>query len=271
MPRRRGVEVAVEEPHPALPGLGAAAVPSPAAYRAIQVLETLAAERGPLTISALALRIPLAKSTVSNLLTTLEATGMVRKVSAGWAVGFKALEIGQSVLASTDLVSEFRRQVSALPTLASETALLAVLEGTDVLYLARHDGGSRVRLASDVGRRLPATVTSLGKAMLASLPAAQVEDLLADITELPRPTRRSLRDKAALMADLTAVRQRGYAIDDEENTIGVTCFGVAVPTATQPTAVSSTLVTQRLTPVLRAGIVSDLTELATRLSVFARP
>lgn len=260
----------IEEPHPALPPVGAASVAAPAAYRAIQLLEALAAERGPLTTSELALRIPLAKSSVSNLLTTLETTGMVRRASAGWTVGFKALEIGQSVLASTDVVSEFRRQVVMLPTLSSETALLAVLEDTDVLYLARHDGDSRVRLASDVGRRLPATVTSLGKAMLASLPQAQVDALLADVTDLPRPTRRSLPNKAALMAELTATRTRGYAVDDEENTIGVTCFGIAIPSANKPMAVSSTLVTQRLTPQLRSAIVADLTTLAKRLSAFAQ-
>jgi DNA-binding IclR family transcriptional regulator len=262
--------VPVEEPRAALPPLGAASVPAPAAYRAVQILEMLAAKRGPLTVSELALRVPLAKSTVSNLLTTLEATGMVRRVSAGWVLSWKALEIGQAVLASTDLVSEFRRHVTTLPILCTETTLLAVLEEADVLYLARHDGDQHVRLASDVGRRLPATVTSLGKAMLASLPEAQLELLLADVDTLPRPTRRSHPNKAALLGDLAETRRRGFAIDDEENTIGVTCFGVAVPDASPPVAVSCTLVTQRLTPQLRAAIVADLTALAGRLSAFAR-
>ena len=249
---------------------GAASVPAPAAYRAIQILDALSAERGPMTVSELAMRIPLAKSSTSNLLTTLETTGMVRKLAHGWVLGYKALEIGQSVLVSSDLVGEFRRIVGSLPTLGNETVLLAILEDADVLYLARHDGNQRVRLASDVGRRLPAPVTSLGKAMLAGLPDPELEHLLATIETLPMATRRSHRTKAALRKDLMAIRARGYAIDDEENTIGVTCFGVALPGAVPPTAVSTTFVTQRLTSSFGEAIVRELTALAERLAVLAR-
>lgn len=259
----------IEEVPPALPSDGASSVTAPAAYRAIQVLEALAASRGPITVGALALRIPLPKSSVSNLLTTLEAAGMVRRMPGGWALSYKALEIGQAVLASTDLVSEFRRNVKMLPGLYHETTLLAVLEGTDVFYLARHDGGSPVRLATDVGHRLPATVTSLGKAMLASLPAETTEALLAEVGPLPRPTRRSHRLASTLLADLAEVRRRGYSIDDEENTIGVTCFGVAIPDSMPVAAVSCTLFTSRVTPAVRSALVADLQKLADRLSPFS--
>lgn len=262
--------MSVDERWSPVPPDGAASVPAPAAYRAIQILDALSAERGPLTVSELSLRVPLPKSTTSNLLTTLEATGMVRRHPRGWVLGYKALEIGQSVLVATDLVSEFRRLVGTLPTLSSETVLLAILEDADVLYLARHDGNQRVRLASDVGRRLPAVVTSLGKAMLAGLPESELERLLAGIEELPRATRRSHRTKAALRADLAAIRLRGYAIDDEENTIGVTCYGVGLHGATPPTAVSTTFVTQRLTPAFADAVVRELTTLAERLTALAR-
>jgi IclR family transcriptional regulator, blcABC operon repressor len=262
--------MSVDEQWQPLPPDGAAGLPAPAAYRAIQILDALSAARRPLTVTELAVRVPLAKSSTSNLLTTLEATGVVRRLPTGWVLGYKALEIGQSVLDSTDLVSEFRRTVATLPTLATETVLLAILEDADVLYLARHDGQQRVRLASDVGRRLPAPVTSLGKAMLASLPPAELESLLGSIDELPRATMRSHRTKAALRKDLSTIRTRGYAIDDEENTIGVTCFGVALPGAVPPTAVSTTFVTQRLTPAFGDAVVRELQALANRLGVLAR-
>jgi IclR family transcriptional regulator, blcABC operon repressor len=263
--------MSVEEPYHALPPRSETSVAAPAAYRAIQILEALSAERGPLTVSEIALRVPLAKSSTSNLLGTLEATGMVRRTGVGWVLGYKALEIGQAVLASTDLVSEFRRITAGLPTLAHETTLLAVLEGADVLYLARHDGNQRVRLASDVGRRLPAVVTSLGKAMLAALPEVELDEVLDGIPEMPRPTRRSHRTKADLRRDLAGVRARGFAIDDEQNTIGVTCFGVPVPDSGPTAAVSCTFVTQRLTNGFGEAIVVELQQLADRLAVFARP
>lgn len=262
--------MSVEEPWRELSAEGAADLPTPAAYRAVQVLETLAHAHQPLTISEIAIRIPLAKSSTSNLLTSLAAAGMVRRSGLGWTLGYKVLELGQAVLSGTDVVSEFRRIVDTLPTLASETVLLAVLDGPDVLYLARHDGTQRVRLASDVGRRLPAVVTSLGKAMLASLPLPELERLLATVDELPRTTRRSHRTKDGLRRDLALTRERGYSIDDEENTIGVTCFGVPIEGTTPPMAVSTTLVTQRITASLGESLVRELTTLARQLAPLAR-
>ena len=78
-------------------GALASDTPAPAAFRAVQVLETLAARRGPATITEVASATHLAKSSVCNLLVTLEAAGMVRRTHGGWVVGYKAIEIGQSV------------------------------------------------------------------------------------------------------------------------------------------------------------------------------
>ncbi|MBI4941966.1 MAG: IclR family transcriptional regulator, partial [Actinobacteria bacterium] len=187
------------------------------------------------------------------------------------ALGYKVVELGQGFLAGTDLVAEFRRLTDGLPTGHQETVLLAVLDGPDVLYLARHDGTQPVRLASDVGRRLPAVVTALGKAMLASLPEDQLEARLGLVDEMPVLTPRSHRTVESLRADLTATRARGYAVDDEQNTEGVTCLGVAVPGMSDPpTAVSTTLLTARMTTDLREALVRDLTDLARQLSSLAR-
>lgn len=244
--------------------------PVPAVSRAVQVLEVLAAARSVATLTEIADATALAKSSVSNLLVTLESVDMVRRSHQGWVLGYKLLELGQAVLAGTDLVAEFRRNVEGLPSLRGDTTLLAVLDGMDVLYLARHDGLQQVRLASDIGRRLPAVVTSLGKAMLASLPDDELERRLAAIETMPTPTGRSHATVDELRRDLYSVRERGYAIDDEQNTVGVTCFGVALVTDGQPTAVSTTLLSQRATPELRDSLVAELGELATRLSPFAR-
>jgi DNA-binding IclR family transcriptional regulator len=245
--------------------------PAPAVTRAVALLEELARSGQPLALTELARRLDLAKSTVLNICVALEGSGMVRRTDNRWALGYKVVELGQGFLAGTDLVAEFRRLTDELPTGNQETVLLAVLDGTDVLYLARHDGSQPVRLASDVGRRLPAVVTALGKAMLAGLPAEELESRLARIDEMPVLTPRSHRTVDALRADLVATRNRGYAVDDEQNTEGVTCLGVALPGfADPPTAVSTTLLTARMTTDLREALVRDLTHLARRLSTLAR-
>jgi DNA-binding IclR family transcriptional regulator len=244
--------------------------PAPAVTRAVALLEELA-RSGPLSLTELARRLDLAKSTIANLCAALEGSGMVRRADTRWTLGYKVVELGQGFLAGTDLVGEFRTLTDRLPTGHQETVLLAVLDGTDVLYLARHDGSQPVRLASDVGRRLPAVVTALGKAMLATLPADQLEARLAAVGEMPVLTPRSHRTLEALRADLAATRARGYAVDDEQNTEGVTCLGVAIPGWTEtPTAVSTTLLTARMTTDLREALVRDLTDLAQRLSSLSR-
>lgn len=244
--------------------------PAPAAFRAVQVLDVLSQSPEPMTLTATAVATGLPKSSVANLLVTLEAAGMVRRRGSGWVVGYRALEIGQSVLTHTDVVTEFRRRVRTLPTLAGETVLLAVRDGLQIVYVARHDGAQTVRLASDIGQRMPAVVTSLGKAMLAQLPDDELDALLDGLGELPRPTRQSHATLGALRADLVATRERGFAVDFEQNTIGISCVGVAVADAAVPTAVSTTLLSQRMNPGLHARLVADLRDLAATLAVYAR-
>lgn len=245
---------------------------SPAVTRAVSLLEELARSPRPLSLTELARTLGLAKSTVANLCSALEGSHMIRRIDGRWALGYKVLELGQGFLAGTDLVNEFRRSAAAAPAAAQETMLLAVLDDLDVVYLARHDGTQQVRLASDIGRRMPAVVTALGKAMLATLPPAELDARLATIDELPVFTARSHRSMDALRRDLDSTRERGYAVDDEQNTEGVTCVAVALPGwQDTPTAVSATLLTARLTTRLREALVHDLSRIARELSPLIRP
>ena len=239
---------------------------APAILRAVEVLDAMARKRGPMTVSEVARATGLAKSSVSNLMSTLAVAGMVRPAGHGWLLGYRVLELGQSALASTDLVSEFHRLTLRNPVLREETVLIAVLDGLDVLYLARHNGNQPVRLATDIGHRLPAVVTSLGKAMLAGLPDDDLDARLAGVDHMPQLTPRSYRTLTELRADLAQVRRRGYAVDDEQNTRGITCYGVAIPGYRQPTAVSTTLLTSRVTPELHDRLIGSLQTLSRQLA-----
>lgn len=239
--------------------------PSPAAYRAGLVLELLARRAEPLPLTALPSELGFAKSSALNLLVSLEASGMVRRTAAGWVLGFKVLELSRAALASTEVVSEFHRVTASSRVLLAETVVLAVLDGTDVVYVARHDGHQPVRYVNEIGTRNPAVVTALGRAMLAGLPDVELERRLADAGRLPVRTPRSLRTVEALRADLGSVRERGYAIDDEQGVPGIRYFSVGVGSPGSPTAVSVSFVADRLTPELETGMVAGLTRLADRL------
>lgn len=240
-------------------------VPSPAAYRAGMVLALMGRSHETLTITEISVQLGLPKSSVSNLLTSLAAANMVRRGPKGWHLAYRVLELGHSMLISADLVTEFRRAVATLPLLSGETTLLAVLDGLDVVYVARNDGFQPVRILNETGSRTPAVVTALGKAMLAQLDPDDLDHRLSRVGKMPQPTPRSHRTVGALRADLATIRERGYSIDDEQGVAGVICLGVSVTTEPTPTAVSVTMISRRATPDFLPKLVSELTTVARRL------
>jgi DNA-binding IclR family transcriptional regulator len=242
---------------------------APAVTRASSILDLLAENHGtPAGPSELARRLGLPKSSIANVCAALADTGLLRRVGTGFALGRKLAELGGAYLASIDQVQEFYEACRELETGSEETVQLAVLDGIEMTYLARHDGRQPVRLTSQIGRRLPASVTATGKAALATLDPDEVARRFAG-TDLPQLTRRSLRNVDALLADLKIVRDRGYAMDDEETVEGVVCFGVAIPgrgPGEGPYAASITLLKVRATFDRVPALIADLHRLAARLS-----
>jgi IclR family transcriptional regulator, blcABC operon repressor len=261
-------EGGVNEPEVEAVGLDAESL-APAVTRAAAILDLLAENRGASAgPSELARRLGLPKSSIANVCGALADAGLVRRVGTGFALGRKLAELGGAYLTSVDLVQEFYDACRELETGSEETVQLAVLDGTQMTYLARHDGRQPVRLTSQIGRRLPASVTATGKAALASLDSDEVARRF-DGVELPQLTRRSLPNVDALLADLQVVRARGYAMDDEETVEGVVCFGVAIPGRSPgegPYAASITLLKARATFDRVPALIADLHRLSARLS-----
>ena len=243
---------------------------APAVTRAGAILDLLAENAGEAAgPSELARRLGLPKSSIANICNALAEIGLVRRIGTGFALGRKLAELGGAYLASVDLVQEFYDACRTLPTGSVETVQLAILDGLEMTYLARHDGRQPVRLTSQIGRRLPATVTATGKAALASLDQDDLDRRLAGLWELPVLTPKSIGSVAALRAELTAVRGRGYAMDDEETVEGVVCFGVMIPgrrPGEGPYAASITLLKARATDERVPLLIADLNLLADRLS-----
>jgi DNA-binding IclR family transcriptional regulator len=261
------------------PGANDAGLPSvtsvvPAVTRAAAILDLLATdaltgESAPAQLSDLARRLGLPKSSVANICTAMLDAGFIRRVGAGFGLGRRLAELGGAYLSTVDQVQAFYELTDQLAVASEETAHLAVLDGLEVIYVARHDGRQAIRLASAVGRRLPASCTALGKATLASLPPDELADRLRGVAQLPMLTTHSHRQVAELLDDLDEVRRRGYAIDDEETSEGIICFGVAVPRRNQREtqyAVSVTLLKARADAERRVALVADLRRLARLLA-----
>jgi IclR family transcriptional regulator, blcABC operon repressor len=242
---------------------------APAVTRAAAILDVLAedaaAALGP---SELSRRLGLPKSSIANICGALADAGLVRRVGTGFALGRRLAELGGAYLVAVDLVQEFYEATQRLPVGSEETVQLAILDGLEMTYLARHDGRQPVRLTSQIGRRLPATSTATGKSALASLDPRELERRLAGVTELPASTPQAHRTVDSLLSDLDGVRARGYAIDDEETMEGVVCFGIAIPgrqPGEGPNAASITLLKARATEERVPLLVADLRSLAEQL------
>lgn len=243
---------------------------APAVTRGAMILGLLADGAGEaLGPSELARRLSLPKSSIANICGALADAGLIRRVGTGFALGRRLAELGGAYLATVDQVQEFYEVSRQLPTGSEETIQLAVLDGLEVVYLARHDGRQPVRLASGIGRRLPAFSTATGKVALASLDDTELERRFAGLTTLPRPTRRALGTIAELLAEIAEIRQRGYAVDDEETVEGVVCYGILVPSrdpGEPPAAASVTLLKVRATAERVPALIDDLRRLAADLS-----
>lgn len=251
-------------------GLRETRSPAPAVTRAAALLQLLAQpDSGPLGLAELSRQLGLPKSSIANLCAALEDVELIRRSDGGYLLGRRLLELGSAYLRSVDELQDFHQLCRGFRTISQETVLFATLDGVDVLYLARHDGTQPIRLASDVGRRMPAGCTALGKAMLSRLDPAVVEERYRQLTIFPALTANSKQNLPELLEDLERTRERGYAIDDEENTAGVMCVAVPleVTSSREPLrAVSVTMLKARATDQLVERAASDITELARHMS-----
>jgi DNA-binding IclR family transcriptional regulator len=242
----------------------------PAVTRAATILDLLAADplmpAGP---SELSRRLGLPKSSIANICAALADAGLVRRAGSGFALGRKLAELGGAYLASIDQAQEFYEACDALETASQETMQLGVLDVLQVVYIARHDGRQTIRLASEIGRHLPASCTAIGKAALAALDPAELDERLRAVDTFPRLTSNSHRTVAQLRADLDEVRLRGYAVDNEETAEGIVCYGVAIPrrsAASDQYGASVTLLKARATEGRREALVADLGRLRDALA-----
>ncbi len=194
--------------------------------RAVALLELLGRAGRPLTAVELAAASSLPRPTVYRLLQTLATHGMISASDHRFAIGPRVLWLAGQRLEQIELRAAGRPVLLELRDRTGETAHLGVLEQGQVVYIDKTEAPGPMRMASAIGKIMPAHSTALGKAMLAHLPAGEVAAVL-DLWGLPRRTPRTITDRRRFAAELAAVRARGYAVDNVENEEGVRC--VAAP------------------------------------------
>ncbi len=196
--------------------------------RTLDVLESLASRRGATGISELSSLVGLHVSTVHRLLATLVDRGYVRQdpESSRYHLGSRVFTLASAADLHLDLRLVARPYLERLMRGSGETANLVTASDTEVVYLDQVASMHLVKMFTAPGMRAPLYCTGTGKAMLAFKPRDAVEPVLA--TTLRRYTNKTIVTRAALEAELAAIRKRGYSIDNEEMEEGVRCLAVPV-------------------------------------------
>lgn len=241
------------------------------AARSLDILEDLAAH-GPGTLQELARRLALPKSSLHALLRTMESRGWVGTDATGgvYALGVHALIVGSAYLDGDMVVGRLGPVLDDLAAQTRETVHLARLEGSSVVYLAKRESQHPLRMFSAVGRRLPAHATALGRAMLAELPPEEAAALVPPDLEAITP--RTVTDRQRLDDLLAQARVRGYAVENEESCVGLSCFAVALPAMAQSRyAISIAVPVARLDEATREDVVRRLLDARATLSAHPFP
>ena len=197
--------------------------------RALSILDVLAQNNEGLTLTTLARAVELPLSTTHRLLTTLQQRRFARfdPVTMSWQVGLQAFIVGNAFARARDIVLIARPLMRRLMEQSGETVSLYVMTDGEAICMAQVESREMMRAASRPGGRANLHSSAAGKAMLAHLPDAEMVRIVRS-HGLPRMTQRTLVTIKALRANLQAIRARGFAIDDEEHTIGLRCVAAAI-------------------------------------------
>jgi DNA-binding IclR family transcriptional regulator len=194
------------------------------AMRTVALLDFFARQGGMYSLTAIQQELGYPKSSLYALLRTLVQLGWVETDPTGtlYRIGMRALLVGASYIDGDPVVGMAHETLEWLAEATGETVHFGRLDDTDVVDLSSRPSRHDLRPVVRVGRRMPAHSTALGKALLADRAAPALP------AELERQTERTITDHDALAKELRGVRERGYAVDHEENSPGICCFGVVL-------------------------------------------
>jgi DNA-binding IclR family transcriptional regulator len=252
--------------------MSAAAERNPSLYRvqvldrALAILDALAQLHEDASLAEVAVAVKLHKSSVHRLLMSLERHRLVERDahSGKFRLGMRLFDLGTQAVARFNVRERARPHLERLMYNSHETVHLCVLDNGEVLYLDKIEPDRTVRLSSTIGHRNGAHCTAVGKAMLAWLSEPEVDAILQQ-HGMQGCTAKTLTTPAELKADLKLIRERGYAIDDEEHEEGVRCVAAAVKDYSgRPVAAMSVSAPSFRLPQEKLPLVADLVVETTR-------
>jgi IclR family transcriptional regulator, acetate operon repressor len=237
--------------------------------RAFAILETMADAGGVISLSQLAADAKLPLPTIHRLVRTLVDLGYVRQeASRQYSLGPRLIRLGET---TSRMVGRWARpHMERLAQELGESVNLAMLDGDQVVYVGQVMASrNSMRMFTEVGRRVLPHSTGVGKAMMAEMDPDAVNAILAR-TGMPARTEHTITDAVAFAAELGRTRERGYALDEGEQEVGVRCVAVAVPDTPQRLALSVSGPLPRMTDAFVDRATGPLHEAAAAISAEMR-
>lgn len=222
--------------------------------RGLEIIEAFG-QTPTMTLTEVAAATGLSRATVRRFVHTLVSLGYMRATGQHFALTPKIMNLGFAYLASQPLVELVDPVLAGLSKELGQSTSVSVLDGTDVVYIARQETTSIMRINITVGTRFPAYATSMGRVLLAGLDDAAVEEYFAN-ADLAEVTDRTITNEAELRSELAQIQQQGYAVVEEELEVGLA--SVAVPIVNR---VGSTVAAMNTSVAVTSQAPEDLTEL----------
>jgi DNA-binding IclR family transcriptional regulator len=202
-----------------------------ATAKALSILGCFSSERLEISLSQFSKLLSISKSTLLNQLRTLEDAGMIMRTDNGqsYRLGYKIMNLSYYAHNATSIVQYAIPVMEDLEVATGQNIYLTTHLGGEVFYLECVYPSRRLVSYSISGKLLPMHCTGCGKAMLSFMDREQVEQIVRD-HGLPAVTDNTITDKDELFRKLAEYREKGYAIDNGEETVGVRCVGIAIRT-----------------------------------------
>jgi DNA-binding IclR family transcriptional regulator len=244
--------------------------PSVAVERALTMLETVAQSSEGLSNAEISRKLKIPKSSASYILRTLETRGyFARDAESGkYRVGLKILSLSRGALGGIDVRGVALPIMRRLMQQTNLTCHLAVLDGSDAVYIEKVEPETFIRMDTWVGRRMRVHATSVGKAIVAHIPLEELEEILRK-GGMEKRTPKTITTLPRLLKELEKVRDQGYAVDDEENNLGARC--VAAPVFDNQGLIVASIglsgTTQQVSPQTMPHIIQALKDTARHISM----
>lgn len=195
--------------------------------RGLKVITAFSKERPSMTLSEVAEAVGLTRATARRFLITLETLGYISTDGKDFSLTPKVLDLGFSYLSSLGLTETISPHLSALSNQVHESASAAILDGNDIVYVARAAGPKIMQVQITIGTRFPAAVTSMGRVLLSGLSSEEQRQTVLDSQIVARTTytKTSVEE---ILSDIAQVRVQGFSFVDQELELGLRSLAVPI-------------------------------------------